>query len=88
MRPGRGLVADLRGLDPNDGRRVNATLWRAIGGMVAGRRRSWRWVRPDARERAAHHVIPRAEGGADDPANLAALCARWHGPEEARRRAA
>jgi Helix-turn-helix domain len=32
-------------------------LWRAIGGVVALRRRSWRWVRPDARERIAARLV-------------------------------
>lgn len=31
---------------------------------------------------AAHHVIPRAEGGADHPANLVTLCARCHAQVE------
>jgi 5-methylcytosine-specific restriction endonuclease McrA len=35
---------------------------------------------------AAHHVIPRAEGGADDPANLIALCASCHARLEPKRR--
>ena len=36
---------------------------------------------------AAHHVIPRAEGGADHPSNLVALCASCHARLEADRRA-
>jgi 5-methylcytosine-specific restriction endonuclease McrA len=35
---------------------------------------------------AAHHVIPRAEGGADHPANLVALCAACHARHEAEQR--
>jgi 5-methylcytosine-specific restriction endonuclease McrA len=26
----------------------------------------------------AHHIIPRARGGSDDPSNLLALCGRCH----------
>ena len=37
---------------------------------------------------AAHHVIPRNEGGADHPANLVTLCAGCHSREEARQRRA
>jgi 5-methylcytosine-specific restriction enzyme A len=36
---------------------------------------------------AAHHVIPRREGGADHPANLVALCASYHARLEAHHRA-
>ena len=32
---------------------------------------------------AAHHVIPRGEGGADHPANLVTLCAGCHASLEA-----
>jgi 5-methylcytosine-specific restriction endonuclease McrA len=32
---------------------------------------------------AAHHVIPRAEGGPDTPENLEALCVTCHGRESA-----
>lgn len=35
---------------------------------------------------AAHHVIPRAEGGADHPANLTTLCASCHGRASAEER--
>jgi 5-methylcytosine-specific restriction endonuclease McrA len=35
---------------------------------------------------AAHHVIPRNEGGADHPANLVALCAVCHARHEAEQR--
>ena len=36
---------------------------------------------------AAHHVIPRAEGGPDSSSNLETLCVVCHGREEAKRRA-
>ena len=36
---------------------------------------------------SAHHVIPRAEGGADHPSNLVALCVTCHRAETAREHA-
>jgi 5-methylcytosine-specific restriction endonuclease McrA len=49
-------------------------------------RRVCRWRRDSTRYLAAHHVIPRNEGGADHPANLEALCVQCHGRESAAER--
>ena len=60
--------------------------WRQLSLMVT--QRDGRCVRCGGNFRlSAHHVIPRAEGGADHPSNLVALCVTCHRAETAREHA-
>jgi 5-methylcytosine-specific restriction endonuclease McrA len=61
--------------------------WRRLSDFVVARDGSCREC-GSRRYLAAHHVIPRKEGGADHPSNLIALCASCHARLEAPQRAA
>jgi len=61
--------------------------WRALSRFVVSRDGSCRHC-GSSYYLSAHHVIPRAEGGADHPANLIALCGACHRREDAARRRA
>ncbi len=61
--------------------------WRALADFVVKRDGSCRRC-GSSYYLSAHHVIPRAEGGADHPANLIALCGACHRRDDAARRRA
>jgi 5-methylcytosine-specific restriction enzyme A len=60
--------------------------WRRLSDFVVARDGSCREC-GSTHYLAAHHVIPRNEGGADHPSNLIALCASCHARLEAYHRA-
>jgi hypothetical protein len=71
-------VPDVPAREPVPAARVAAALrFRRGPGRFVPR------MRQHAGYLAAHHVIPRREGGADHPANLVALCASCHGQQRA-----
>jgi len=49
--------------------------WRRVAAQVVEGKGCIRCGRP---AKAAHHVLPRAFGGSDDPSNLVPVCARCH----------
>jgi hypothetical protein len=59
--------------------------WRELRDRVIARDRHecQRCGKRRRRELTAHHIMPRAEGGADVPANLLCLCRRCHDIVEA-----
>jgi len=60
--------------------------WRQLSAFVVARDGSCREC-GSTHYLAAHHVIPRAEGGADAAENLITLCASCHARIEAQHRA-
>lgn len=66
------------------GRSIGGRPWRRIRNAVC-ERDGWRclWCGKAGRLEV-DHIVPRSQGGTDDPANLRTLCRKCHGKRHAK----